>query len=125
MAESIEQEKMQLRRERFKLLHSLQNTLETPMIILGFLWLILLIAELIWGLNAWLQGLSTVIWVVFILDFLIQFFLAPDKSRFIKTNILTLISLIVPALRLFRIARAIRVVRGFRLVKVISSINRG
>ncbi len=125
MAGTKEQEKKQLTRERYKLLNALQHTLEAPMIFLGFLWLVLLAVELLWGLNSFLQGLSTVIWVIFILDFVVKLILAPDKSKFLKKNILTMISLVIPALRIFRIARAFRVVRSFRLVKVVSSVNRG
>lgn len=124
MEEAKTPENKQLNRERYKLLNALQNTLEMPMIFLGFLWLVLLVVELIWGLNTWLQGISTFIWVIFILDFLVKLILAPDKLKFLKNNILTIISLLVPALRVFRIARAFRVVRSFRLVKVIGSINR-
>jgi voltage-gated potassium channel len=61
MAEIKEQEQKQLKRERYKLLHLLQNALETPMIILGFIWLVLLVVELIWGLKSWLEKFSTAI----------------------------------------------------------------
>jgi voltage-gated potassium channel len=98
------------------------------MIILGFVWLILLLVELLWQLSPILQVLNTCIWILFILDFLIKFLLAPRKIVFLKKNILTLVSLAIPALRIFRVARLIRTVgaiRGLRLVKVIGSLNRG
>ncbi|RYD83044.1 MAG: potassium channel protein [Sphingobacteriales bacterium] len=125
MEDNKSHEQQKLKKERYKLLNSLQNTLETPMIFLGFVWLVLLIVELLWGLNQLLEGLSTVIWIIFIVDFIIKLILAPDKIKFLKSNIITLISLVIPALRVFRIARAFRVVRSFRLVKVVGSINRG
>jgi voltage-gated potassium channel len=118
----------ELSKERTELLNRIQDALEVPMIILGFIWLILLIIELIWGLSSILQLLSTFIWILFILDFLLKFILAPQKLLFVKSNILTIISLAVPALRVFRIARllrTVRAVRGLRLVKVIGSLNRG
>lgn len=120
-----------LTRERYALLHKLQEALETPLIVLGFVWLVLLVVEFIWGLNYLLQVLSLVIWAIFILDFALKFILAPHKLFFLRNNILTSISLVVPALRVFRIARVFRVVRsvravrGLRLVKVLGSINRG
>lgn len=117
-----------LEKERNELLNQIQNTLEVPMIILGFVWLVLLLVELLWELSPMLQLLNTCIWVLFILDFLLKFWLAPRKMAFLKKNILTLISLAVPALRVFRIARllrTVRVIRGLRLVKVIGSLNRG
>lgn len=116
-----------LKRERNKLLHRVEQLLEGPMIFLGFLWLILLIIELIRGLNPALQFLSTAIWILFIIDFIIKFFIAPKKLFFLKRNWLTLLSLIIPALRVIRIVRFVRIlraVRGIRLVRVVSSINR-
>lgn len=121
-------EKQQLQHERYQLLQQLTDWLETPMLALGFAWLVLLGVELVWGLSPGLEQASTVIWVIFILDFLLKFFLAPHKLSFLKQNIITLISLLVPALRLFRLARvfrAARAVRGLRLVKVVGSLNRG
>lgn len=39
----------QLQHERHELLHHLTEWLETPMLVLGFGWLVLLGVELIWG----------------------------------------------------------------------------
>lgn len=123
--------KKELEHERSRLLIRIEHLLELPMIILGFIWLVLLVVELIWGLNPLLEIINLSIWGIFILDFLLKFFLAPDKSDFLKKNVLTVISLLVPALRIFRIARFIRImrsvraVRGIRFIKVIGSINRG
>lgn len=121
----------QLVRERYKLLNRLQDVLEGPMVVLGIIWLVLLIIELIRGLTPLLQHLSTLIWVIFIVDFSVKFILAPHKTRFMRRNVLTIVSLAIPALRIFRLTRAfglvrsVRAVRGVQLVKVIGSINRG
>ena len=121
----------QLEKERNQLLHYVQNLFEGPMVILGFIWLILLIIDLTKGLSPFLQTLSTLIWVLFILDFGLKLVLAPVKSAFLKANLLTVISLLVPAFRIFRVARAfrlirgLRAVRGLRLVRVVGSLNRG
>ncbi|WP_299820469.1 ion transporter [uncultured Pontibacter sp.] len=120
-----------LTRERHELLNRLQESLEVPLILLGFIWLVLLVVEFIWGLNQVLQLISLIIWVIFILDFAVKFILAPHKLNFLRSNILTTVSLVVPALRVFRLTRVFRVfssvraARGLRLVKVIGSINRG
>lgn len=98
------------------------------MIFLGFVWLILLVIELVWGLNKSMEYLSLTIWVVFIIDFAIKFFLATSKIHFLKHNWLTAISLLIPALRIFRIFRIVRLLRGLRgirLVRIVSSLNRG
>ena len=124
-------EKRLLTRERYELLNRLQEVLEVPLIVLGFIWLVLLVVEFIWGLNYYLQLLSLVIWVIFIVDFIIKFTLAPHKLVFLRANVLTAVSLVVPALRVFRltrvfrVVRSVRAVRGLRLVKVVGSINRG
>lgn len=114
-------------KERFRLLHTVERFMESPMIFLGFVWLILLIVELIWGLTKPLEYLSLSIWFLFILDFVIKFILAPYKLTFMRKNWLTAISLMIPALRVFRAFRIVRVARGLRgvrLVRVVSSINR-
>lgn len=114
--------------EREKLLTSIEKLLEGPMIFLGFVWLVLLVVELIWGLNKTLEYASLSIWIVFIIDFVIKFILAPVKVAFFKKNWLTAISLIIPALRVFRIFRFVRLLRGLRgirLVRIVSSLNRG
>lgn len=117
--------------ERRALLQQIEDWLELPMLILGFVWLALLIVEFIWGESTWLVTLSTIIQIIFIVDFAIKFLLAPDKTNYLKANWLTAISLVVPALRVFRVFRfvrlfrAVRVARGLRLLRVVSSLNRG
>lgn len=113
-----------LKDERYNLLVSIERFLEGPMIFLGFIWLVLLIVELIWGLSRVLEIFSLAIWVIFILDFIIKFILAPAKLNFLKKNWLTAISLFIPALRVFRILRFLRVLRGIRLIRIVSSLNR-
>ncbi len=113
------------------MLRRIQHALEGPMILLGLVWLVLIVVELIWGLGPVLQLLNYAIWVIFIQDFALRFTLAPEKLTFIKQNWLTLVSLAVPALRVLRITRFLRVfrtvraIRGIRLVRVLSSLNRG
>jgi voltage-gated potassium channel len=121
-------EKRQLNKERNEVLEQLEDLLETPMLLLGFGWLALLIVELIWGLNPLLEVISNAIWIAFVLDFALRFFLAPHKLGYLKQNWLAALSLLLPALRVFRISRVLRILRatrGLRLVRVISSLNRG
>lgn len=117
--------------DRLAALAGLEAWLETPMMVLGFVWLGLLVLELTRGLSPLLTTVTTVIWVIFILDFILRFTLAPEKGRYLKQNWLGVISLLLPALRVLRIARAVRVLRvaratrGLRLVRVVGSVNRG
>jgi voltage-gated potassium channel len=56
-----------------------REALETPMLVLAFVWLALLVIELIHGANALFETLGTMIWVIFILDFALELILAPRK----------------------------------------------
>lgn len=117
-----------LERERDELLQRLKNALEIPMLALAFAWLALLIVELVWGESRLFEFIGTIIWLIFILDFVVEFVLAPRKAAYLKSNWLTAISLLLPALRVFRIFRLLRLARagrGVRLLRVFSSLNRG
>ena len=119
------------RGERRRTLRDLEQWLEKPMIALGLAWLVLLVVELTRGLTPILEIASSAIWVIFIADFLLRLALAPDRRRYVARNWLTAVSLLVPALRLFRALRAVRLLRagralrGVKLVKVVGSLNRG
>jgi voltage-gated potassium channel len=115
-------------RQRRKLLTRLEDLFEGPLIVLGFIWLILLVVELVFEPNPILEAISIVIWIIFIIDFLLKFILAPRKGTYLKSNMLTLVSLVVPAFRLFRLVRVFRILRfsrSLRLVKIVGSLSRG
>jgi len=120
-----------LNHERNEVLQKLEDWLETPMVVLGFVWLALLVVELAWELSPLLETIGTAIWIIFILDFALKLTLAPDKVAYLKSSWLTAIALVVPALRVFRIVRVVRLLRvaraarGLRLVRVVTSLNRG
>ena len=98
------------------------------MIILSAVWLGLIVSEYAWGSSRAAEISTTVIWVIFVLDFLLRFTIAPRKTRYLRTNWLTVISLALPALRIFRAARLFRAIarlRGLQLVRILGSINRG
>lgn len=114
--------------EQWKTLRELDAWLQKPILILSFLWLVLVIVELTRGGSALLEWFGTAIWIAFILEFLLRFTLAPAKRPFLRDNWLTIIALIVPALRLLRafaFLKAARALRGFRLVRVVGTANRG
>lgn len=123
--------KQALESERSEVLQQLDEWLETPMVVLGFVWLALLVVELTRGLSPFLEVVGAVIWIVFIIDFTVKFTLAPHKLPYLKSNWLTAVALLVPAFRVLRVVRAIRLLRvaraarGLRLLRVITSLNRG
>ena len=120
--------------ERQAILQRLQDWLEVPMLVLAFVWLGLFVLEVIWGLAPPLETAGYVIWSAFILEFFLGFALAPHKAVYLKRNWLKVVSLLAPALRMFRVvsllrlarlSRAARVARGLRLLRLLSSVNRG
>jgi len=123
--------KQAIEKERSEVLEQLEDWMETPMLVLGFAWLALLVLEFTRGLSPFLEAVGTVIWIIFILDFCLKLILAPRKLDYLRSNWLTAVALVVPALRVFRILRVVRLLRiaraarGLRLLRVITSLNRG
>lgn len=101
------------------------------MALLGALWLVLLIVELLRGRAPWTDTLGLAIWVTFVIEFGFRLTVAPTKARFLRRNWVTGLSLLLPALRVLRFVRIIRLlrvgraVRAVRLARVLTSFNRG
>ena len=114
-------------RLRWRVLRDLDRWLEWPMLLLSLIWLAIVLWELISGSSELLDTVGTAIWIIFIAEFVIRFALAPEKLPFLKSNWLTIVALVVPALRLFRaltFLRAARALRGIRLVRIVGTANR-
>ena len=117
--------------ERREMLGRLEDWLDMPMLLLSVVWLGLFVVEMIWGISPFLDAASNVIWAIFWIDFAIKFTLSPDKWEYLKSNWLTVLSLALPALRVFRALRAFRLLRaaraarGLRFVRLLTSLNRG
>lgn len=112
-------------RERWLTLQQLEAWLEGPMIVLSLTWLVLVLVELIWTTSGIFQLLGTAIWIVFIVEFVLRFSLAPRKPRFLRKNIITIVALAAPALRFLNALRFLRLARGLRLVRIVGTANRG
>lgn len=115
-------------RERWRTLHGLEQWLQTPMLVLSFAWLVLVVIEFAWGGGRMLDILGIVIWIIFIAEFVLRFALAPAKIGFLRRNWITVIALVAPAFRLlgaFRVIRLARAARGLRLVRLVGTANRG
>ncbi len=117
-------------RERFELLVHLSTMLEPVMVGLGIVFLGLLLMEfagtplVLFGENR-MADVMQAIWVIFLGDFLLRLFIAPDKIMFLRSNVLGALSLALPFLRPLRAFRAARALRGFSLVRLLGGINRG
>jgi voltage-gated potassium channel len=110
------------KKERWRMLVSIERLLDPMMIVLGLVWLALAVMELMGTLTPVLERIVVAIWIIFIADFLLGLLIAPDRLVYLKRNWLNLIALAVPAFRGFRILRALR---GMRLVRLVTSLNRG
>ena len=123
-------DKEHLNKEREEILYQINETLDTPLIFLSILWLVLILIDLIYGLPPFLQTLNSVIWAIFIIDFIIELYIAPRRRAYLRNNWLSGISLLLPPLRILKLFRAsgiikvVRVGQSFNLARLISSFNR-
>ena len=123
-----------LERERWEALRQVVALLEGPMTLLGFVWLGIVVAELAGTISPLLTRVGMAIWILFLLDFFAELLVAPRRGEYLRRHWLAAVSLAVPALRvlrfvtLVRVARAARIVgasRGLRLLRLLTSFNRG
>lgn len=115
-----------VRRERLRLLVQIDRILDGPMLILGLLWLMLLIVELVWRTTPLIDQLTWVLWGVFVVEYLIKLAIAPARMEYVKRNWIGLLSLAVPAFRVLRVVRVLRLARfarASRLVRILSTVN--
>ena len=113
--------------DRLDALEQLDAWLRVPMLVLSFVWLALVLVELVWGSTRLLEVFGTTIWIVFLLEFALRLSLAPDKVPFLRANWLSILALLAPAFRLVRALRFLRLargVRGLRLVRIVGTANR-
>jgi len=102
----------QIHRERWRLLHQVVRLPEVPMMILGFVWVVLLSIDMARGLQGRLAIVSEVIWIIFGLDFLLEFLIAPKKIVYLKRHWPVALSLAVPAFRIVRFVRVVHLTRA-------------
>jgi voltage-gated potassium channel len=112
---------------RWRALFGLEQWLRGPMAALSLVWLALLVLDLTGNSSRVLAIAATAIWILFVVEFAVRFAIAPEKLRFLKRNVITIVALVVPALRLLRavtVFRAASLLRGVRLVRVVGVVNR-
>jgi voltage-gated potassium channel len=92
---------------------------ELPMLILAGLMLPILIVPIVWPVHgamaASFDSASYLIWALFIVEYLAKLALAPDRRRFVRSNVLDLVVIAVPFLRPLRVLRSLRLLRLVRL----------
>jgi voltage-gated potassium channel len=71
-----------------------------------------------------LEVVSWVVWAIFGLEFLAHLWLAPKKGTYVRRHWLQVVMLFVPALRVLRFVRLLRVGRALPAARVLSSSYR-
>lgn len=114
-------------RERFRLLTTIEREIEAPLAILGIVWLALIVAALVWRANTALATCTLIVWTIFVADFVVRAIIAPNKGRFLKRNVLLLLSLAVPALGFLRIASVFAAMPAWELalLRLLTALNTG
>ena len=109
----------------------IEKKLELPIIVLSFIWLFILILELVYGNGAILYGLSTGIWVLSLAYVCFRLFIAPKRLIFLQKNWLFALALFVSSLRLvplfqrFLITRALTATFGVQVIWIFVSADQG
>ncbi len=113
-------------KERVSFLVRIDRAMEGPLIVLGFLWLVLLVAQLVFGSNGLINTTTYVVWAIFLVDFGIRLIVAPSKVRFLKRNWLVAVSLVLPALSVFRLTRILAMMPSWQVVifRLLTGVNR-
>jgi voltage-gated potassium channel len=100
-----------------------------PMLVLSLAIIPLLVIPLTLDISASTESvffaLDWLLWAAFAVEYGIRLYLAPDKGRLMKDNVIDLVVVLVPFLRPLRIARSARVLRLLRATRVVVFLLRG
>jgi voltage-gated potassium channel len=84
-----------------------------------------LVADLSHATETAFFSLDWIIWALFAVEYGIRLYLAPEKSRFVRSNIIDLVVVVIPFLRPLRVARSARLLRLIALARVGVFLLRG
>lgn len=115
--------------ERYELVASVDRLLDGPATYLAFVFAVLTVIDVVVVTQggtppAVIGWLITAIWLFFLVHFLLGITLAPDRLRYLRSNWLTAVSLLIPFLRVVRVLRAVAIVRAANGVRVLAGFNR-
>ncbi len=106
--------------------HAWERWSTIPLAILALVYLVLYSIEVLGHFNSVILfdfvAISDVIWGIFVVDFLGRFILSQNKIKFLKSNAIELVSLVLPFFRAFRMFRVV-IALGFlsRVGKTLSA----
>jgi voltage-gated potassium channel len=101
------------------------------MLLLSFVWLLVIITELVNGMSPLLLTTGTILWVLFVFYFGLRLTTAPNRGLFLKRNWIFILAILVPVLRFFPflqrvpLARALTATFGMQVVWIFASADQG
>jgi len=116
---------------KYPKLLALEKKLQLPMLFLSFVWLCILITEIVYDTSPALSGLGTGIWILFILYFATRLVTAANRLAFLKKNWLFVLAILVSVLRFFPylqsfpLIRALTATFGIQVVWIFASVDQG
>ncbi len=97
---------------KFVKLSKLDKKIAVPMLFLSFVWLCILIMELVNGTNPTLSDFGTMLWIIFVLYFLLRLRIASSPKALLKKDWLFILAILVSVLRFFPTLQPLLFVRG-------------
>jgi voltage-gated potassium channel len=93
-----------------------QRRTDKPMLIISVLFLLVILVPVVFAslppsVRNTLTVIETILWIVFVVDYLVRFLLAPKRWRFFWTHIPELVVISVPVLRPLRSLQVLRLLR--------------
>lgn len=116
---------------RLNRLSAIRKRTETPMIALSFVWLFILIAELVYFPNEQLHQAGSILWFIFTLNFLFRLAMVTPRWPFLKRNWLYLTAILVSVLRFIPVVQPFPIVRvitasfGMQAIWILASADQG
>ena len=109
--------------------HEISELVDIALTALSLIFLVFLLVEFTVELSPaqsrWMELAGWLIWAVFAGDFVVRLALADAKGRYLRTNWLAALAVVLPAFRVFRLLRAVRAARSLRLARLVTGTNRG
>lgn len=114
--------------ERETLQERISGWLDMPLAVLSLVWTVLVVVELAIPLDPQTSSrvylVDTAIWFLFAAAFVVEFLIAPDKRRYLRRNVLSALSVVLPFVRAIRVLKLVRVLRSLSLARLILGANR-
>jgi voltage-gated potassium channel len=114
-----------IRNARHELLNRTVRAFEPPMMILAVVWFGLLVVDATGHLPPFLVRVSFFIWALFVLQFVLEISIAPDKRAYLRKHWLTALALIAPAFRLLAVLRLFSSLGEVGALGILAGVNRG